>query len=159
MAMQIFDILAFETYLSYIHTVQALDNYNNCIKIESNNEELIKNSPIDMSLYSNNSFFSNGDFFMEKIGNLKIDDDEMLLYRYFCNGAKVKIQEKLRKDKREGSSYYDGLIYINKKSGDIYKATMNEHYYATQYSYGSEKDDCKKVQINIIRNVLLEAIE
>lgn len=156
MIMQIFDILAFDTYLSYIHSKSELSMVGQEIRINILEDYFFRKIPIHFGLYASNSCFINSNFFIEKVGYAKKSGRSLLIYRYYCNGSKVKVVEKNNRSKREGTSYYDGMIYINKKTGDIEKATMNEYYYAMQYSNIAMNNE-RKIPANIIRKINLES--
>lgn len=154
--MQTFDILAFETYLSYIHSYNFTNNgweLDKWIKIQPQELEHMESTNIGLGMYSNNSFFKNGKFNLKFTGYGKAHNKYCAIFDYYCDYSQVKMQDKDNPNvQRNGTSYYHGQIWINLSTGDLERGTMQESYIALQ-------EGLSKKPINIRRKVLCETIE
>lgn len=153
--MQTFDIVAFENYLSYIYTY----SYSNkgwkpdeWVKIAPPELEHMQEAKIGLGLYSHNSFFRNGRFYLKYIGCGKTNDKFCAIFDYYCDYSEVRMQNKGLSDiQRNGTSYYHGQIWIDLDSHDIERGTMFESYIALQ-------EGSTKTPVHIRRKVLCETL-
>ena len=117
--MQVFDILAFDSFLSIIHSEEELENkINKYIKVKE-----LSNQNINMSIGGDfkQSNFENSDFYISYLG-------ESLTYEIFdyYAGCSDVIFENADSKIRKNKSLYSGKILTSKEDGDIYKGYMHE---------------------------------
>lgn len=154
--MQVFDILAFERYQTYINTHAARNGHwemDQWVKIVPSEFEYMNKSKIGMGLYSNKSFFKDSHYYMKLTGYSMIGEKLCAVFNYYCDFSKVMMSEKDNGSiRRSGTSYYHGQLWVDAKTNDLLRATMEENYIAVQ-------EGKKKVPVNIKRRVLYKLLE
>lgn len=153
--MQTFDILAFENYLTYVYTHSYTNkgwNLDQWVKIVPPEQEHMPEAQIGFGLYSEDSFFRNGKFYLKFTGYGKAKNQFCAVFDYYCDYSQVRMQEKGESDiQRSGTSYYHGQFWIGLDSHDIERGTMLESYIALQ-------EGSIKTPVHIRRRVLCETL-
>lgn len=154
--MQTFDILAFENYLSYIYT-EAQDKegweIDKWVRIHPHELEHCNEAKIGLGLYSDNSFFKNGMYFLRFSGYSVVKKRVTALFDYYCDYSKAMMSQKKNESvRRTGTSYYHGQLWIDVKTGECIRGTMEENYFALQ-------EGEKEKPVNIKRKILCEQVE
>jgi hypothetical protein len=153
--MQSLDILAFESYTSYVHTYANVSRgwkVDEWVAIAPPEREQRDEAKIGFGLYGENSTFHNGKFYLKLSGYGKVKDKACAVFDYYCDGSKVRMQEKERFHiQRNGTSYYHGQIWIDLATGDVERGTMLESYIALQ-------EGEKKTPVHIRRKIFCEAL-
>ncbi|EPR10509.1 hypothetical protein [Ruminiclostridium papyrosolvens] len=153
--MQTFDILAFDNYLSYIYVHSYTNkgwNLDQWVKITPPELEHTQDAKIGLGLYSDNSFFRNGNFYLKFTGYGKANNKFCAVFDYYCDYSQVKMQEKNASNiQRNGTSYYHGQLWVSLDSHDIERGTMLESYIALQ-------EGSVKTPVHIRRRVLCESL-
>jgi len=154
--MQAFDIIAFETFPSLIHSnTGIMKNPGKYVKIGDISE---KKNQIGVGLYSDNSYFHNGDFYFKFIGYGTHHDRCCSVFEYKCDGSTVNVEEHSSdNNKRKGKSYYMGSITLDLETGLPVSATMFESYMTEQLSEINGKK--ARVPNHIRRDVYMELIQ
>jgi hypothetical protein len=117
--MQVFDILAFDSFLSFIHCQEDVEkSLKQYMKIEE-----LSNKNIDMSIGENfeHSNFKHNDFYIAYLGESYIYE----IFDYYADSSDVifgDLNSKMRKNK----SLYSGKVLVSKEDGDIYHGYMHE---------------------------------
>lgn len=117
--MQVFDILAFDSFLSFIHSEEDLKkNINKFTKVEE-----LSNQNINMSIGDNfkQSNFVHSDFYISFLG----EGDAYEIFDYYAEDSDV-IFESLNSKVRKNKSLYSGKILLSREDGDIYQSYMHE---------------------------------
>lgn len=153
--MQTLDIIAFENYMSYVHTYVTthqgwkLDEW---VAIMPPEREHMSAAKIGFGFYAENSIFQNGKFYLKLTGYGKANGKPCAVFDYYCDHSRVRMQEKEREHvQRNGTSYYHGQVWLDLVRGDVERGTMLESYIALQ-------EGEKKTPIHIRRKVLCEAL-
>lgn len=133
--MQTFDIITFENFVSYLYIRSR--NYggfhiNKWIKIKPSELEHGTGAQIGMGKYATSSSFKNSIFNVRFLGYTICKSKVCWVFDYYCDASKVYMEDKAGKNGRKGISYYHGQIYLDKESGDLVNATMEENYIANQ---------------------------
>lgn len=125
--MQVFDILAFDSFLSFVHSQAELkNNLHKYIKVEE-----LSNQNIDMSIGGGfeHSNYKQSDFYVSYLGESQIYE----IFDYYAESSDVLFgnsSSKMRKNK----SLYSGRILTSKEDGDIYQGYMQEFIVPTDSS-------------------------
>jgi hypothetical protein len=153
--MQTLDIMGFESYMSYIHTYANTNKgwkVDEWVLIQPPERERGGEAKIGFGLYAESSTFHNGKFYLKLDGYGKAGGKTCAVFDYYCDGSRVRIQEKERSHiQRNGTSYYHGQIWIDMETGDVERGTMLESYIALQ-----EGD--QKTPVHIRRKVFCESL-
>ena len=153
--MESLDIVAFETYMSYIYSYVNDGNgwkAGEWVIIDPPEQQHFESARIDFGLYSENSTFKNGKLHMSLTGYGVACDSVCAVFDYYCDNSVVRMSEEKRTgNKRSGTSYSYGQIWQSVNSGAFLRGTMTEDYIAQQ-------EDKKSTPIKIRRNVLCEPI-
>lgn len=117
--MQVFDILAFDSFVSFIHSEEELkDNTNKFIKVIE-----LSNQSINMSIGGDfkQSNFVHGNFYMSYLG----ESHTYEIFDYYAEDSDV-IFENVNSKVRKNKSLYSGKILLSKEDGDLYQGYMHE---------------------------------
>ncbi|MBR5994541.1 MAG: hypothetical protein IK018_12110 [Lachnospiraceae bacterium] len=153
--MQTFDIVCFENFVSYLY-IQSHSHggfkIDEWVKIKPSELEHEAGAEIGMGKYATGSSFVNNILNIRYLGYSFCLGRVCLLFEYYCDAAKVYMEDKAGKNERKGTSYYQGFLYIDRESGDLLRATQEENYTASQT--GTENKS-----INIKRRILCEMMD
>jgi hypothetical protein len=153
--MQTLDIIAFDNYVSYIHTYAATHNGwkpDEWVIITPPELEHTLSAKIGFGLYSEESYFKNSKFHMKFTGYGNVEGKACALFDFYCDNSQVRMQEKNHSHiQRNGTSYYHGQVWIDLVAYDFVRGTMLESYIALQ-------EGNKVSPVHIRRKILCEAV-
>lgn len=142
--MQLYDMIAFENFACFFSGLNiSSESMGKLVEIE----KLTKaQANIGLNLYSENSVFQNGTFKAMFLGYTRYQEIDCVIFNYNCGKSSVKMEDHKIDEKREGSSYYSGIVLFDLQSGIPIMGTMIENYTAKQNNNN----------VNVRREVLLK---
>lgn len=155
--MQAYDIITFDLFASHFFSEFKL--------FEDINKDYEINNFSDVEIFMQlndtlkNSTFKNGKFITKFMGISYLKGIPCFLVNFECNSSKINTKDTIGNlvMKKEGTSHFNGYIYICAKTGKLIEGNMRENVICLQENIINKK--VEKSSSNCIRNIKIEIMQ